>query len=94
MAGRRPPVGRVTAKQVAVELDVDWRTAMKLLTRHGWWLHAEPRRIGKRMTYNATVIDKLRALLGQEHRQLEAPESDWLTRYLEEKRNARTEGPP
>lgn len=46
------------------------------------------------MTYNATVIEKLRALRGQEHRQLEPPESDWLARYLEEKRNASTEGSP
>lgn len=40
-------------------------------------------------TYDARVLDLLRAMHGQPHRALEPVHQDWLARYLEES-NART----
>lgn len=78
-----PTEGRVTLTQVAAELAITRKRALKLLTRHGRWLGAHPRTEKGQETYDATVIEKLRGLLGQGHRQLKEADHDWLSDYLE-----------
>jgi hypothetical protein len=53
-----------------------------LLRLHGDWLRAGKVVHGRRTTYDAEVIELLRGLLGQPHRQISKPESDWLSEYL------------
>jgi len=40
-------------------------------------------RHGRRAVYDQRVIDVLHAVLGQPHRPLEGPESDWLAQWLQ-----------
>lgn len=77
-------VSRVTANQIAAELGVDWRRAQRLLDKHGW-LNTGVKGFGPSRTYDSGVIEPLRALLGQPHRQVEPPHKDWLSQYLEGK---------
>lgn len=82
---RSRPVSRVTVPEIARELGDTETHVRHLLARHGWWLKdgfVRGRGQGSPATYDATVIEKLRGLLGQPARQLEEPESDWLSAYL------------
>lgn len=80
-----PAYSRVSVNEIAVELGIAPAQVRRLLAKHGWWI-GDGRRITARRnvtrTYHKDVIEKLRGLLGQEHRQLDDPESDWLSRYM------------
>lgn len=96
MAGRplsHPPT-RPNVKQISENLGITYSETKYLLDRHGWWLHADRRREPTgRISYDARVIDKLRALLGQEHNPLVPPERDWLSAYLKEQDATRQQHP-
>lgn len=82
---RNRRITRVTVPMIAVELGDTESHVRRLLDKHGWWLVDEKRRgrgRGSPATYDATVIEKLRGLLGQPARQMEEPESDWLSAHL------------
>jgi hypothetical protein len=79
---------RVTAPQIARELGVPLATANKLLRRNSDWLSAGKLTKGRLTTYDAEVIELLRGLLGQPHRQVSKPESDWLSKFLRGRANA------
>lgn len=81
MPGSTDPLsGRVTKRQVALELGLSpWQTR-KLLTRYRW----AARPAGNPPTYDARFIDFIRAVRGQPHRPLEPVHLDWLTRYQED----------
>lgn len=76
---------RLTLPQIATELGVSIERARRLLRTKGRWLGAKTAQApgpGRPTTYDAGVVELLRALLGQPHRQLEPPESDWLSHFL------------
>lgn len=76
-------IARVSAAEIAEELGISLSYTRRLLRKHGWWIKDGARMVGRgRVTYSASTIEKLRGLLNQEHRQVQAPESDWLSRYL------------
>lgn len=79
-------LARVSVPEIAIELGVPERRVRLLLRKHGWWLNDREQVTGKGKpnTYDALIIEKLRGLLGQPHRQVETPDDDWLARYLEQ----------
>lgn len=79
-------VRRVTLHQIAVELGISEHRAGVLVRKYAWaGAHHHVTRVGSsnRHTYDATLIEKLRALRKQPHRQLQPPQQDWLTDYLQ-----------
>lgn len=88
MAGRpnSHPPSRPNVKQIADALGLSYTRTKALLDKHAWWLCGEGRREPSgRISYDARVIEKLRALLGQKHDPLIPPERDWLSAYLKER---------
>lgn len=63
----------------------------KFLAKHGHWLGdgREDREIAvkprhqRERRYDVALVDVILALHGKAHRQLEEPETDWLTKYQE-----------
>jgi hypothetical protein len=70
-----PP--RVTINHCATVSGVSWKRTRKALRRLAHIY--PPDELG---TYDARVLDLLRAMRGQPHRALEPVERDWLARYL------------
>lgn len=70
---------RVTQNHVAAVLGLSWRKAGKSLRRV--YVVYPPDGSG---LYDARVLDLLRAMRGQPHRELSPVENDWLSRYLKE----------
>lgn len=81
---RTPELSRVTVQQIATEVGLRKSKVLHLLRRNARWLHADRQEgpPGLPVTYDASVIEKLRGLLGQQYRQQRPPESDWLSDYL------------
>lgn len=78
--------GRVFVAEIARELGVSEVRTRQLLHKY-WWVGGQ-RAVGD-PTYDASVIEMLRALLGQPHRQVEPPESDWLSEFDNPRRRPR-----
>lgn len=75
----------MTVGAAARELGLGWRRARKVLRRLEHVFPAD-----EAGTYDARILDLLRALRGQPHRALEPVETDWLARYLKESTHAAT----
>lgn len=78
---------RVTASKAAAIFGCSRRQMLKVLRR---WSVLYP--ADENGTYDARVLDLVRALRAEPHRALESVDNDWLARYLKEL-HARTERP-
>jgi hypothetical protein len=72
-------------EEIAREIGLDYPKTRCLIARNFRILQPEVVRHGHRVYYNASIVELLKAMLGQPHRDLEGPDSDWLANYLKEK---------